>query len=237
MKYNHPSIHLKPTWLCIVIACLVIGFVIGQVSRKVKRCRTQHFESTKKVLSNWQTLYVGMSADEVTSIIGHPSYIERYPKVPAKHMSRSVYCTEVPKTKGFPMPLQIAITFCDNDTAMVRKEEPYCGKISTNGVPTIPVLLHPAKDELMSSCLSKTMDFRWTPSHGRSPIDYYIEISNCTFDVSFVYPKVHVPYACLPLPLEHGHFAWRVQARNNLGESAWSEWRPFICPDGMGGKN
>ena len=216
----------------IVARCVGIVFlssILVIVISGQQNFRSANFLITQKVLSSWPSINIGMSSKEVVSFLGQPIRIERYPKVPAEHMSRYVYWTEVPNGKAFPMPLQVSVTFCNNGDYMVNKEEPYCGQISSNGVPTTPILLQPTSAELLDGCLSKNIDFRWTPSHGWSPKWYYLEITNCTYGVSYSHPKVHVPYACVSLPLSYGHFLWRVCASNRKGQSEWSEWRTFDC--------
>ena len=228
MRFRTCSNSRRSLSLFLIACCLVAAliFFVWEASP----FQAQDYVTTKKILHKFDEITIGMTSDSIVALIGRPAYIERYPKMPSRDMCRYVYFTEVPRCTAFPAPLQIAFTFCGDGKCLVEKEEPYGTHISENGVPTTPIPMQPIDGSMISADLLNSIDFRWKPSHGACPKKYYLEVSNCTHNISFTSASVRQPYTCLALPFfSTGCIVWRVRAENKLGTSPWSNWQLFVC--------
>ncbi len=111
------------------------------------------------------------------------------------------------------------------------KIDPFNGKFSADGKPTVPEIITPLENSIFSH-FPRILDLRWTPSSGVYPIAYTVEIGegsvmgNEPFHDMILEQNLGCPFYIATIRgAQPGRF--RVQARNELGESDWSEFRNF----------
>lgn len=96
-----------------------------------------------------------------------------------------------------------------------KKEDPFDGRFSPDGLPMVPKLISPS-DNTTFSHYPRYVDLRWCPSSGDYPMTYEIEFHGCTM-------KTDIPFATV-LGRGQGEEQWRVRAINAKGTSEWSEY-------------
>ncbi|MGE5194673.1 MAG: hypothetical protein ACM3U2_19445 [Deltaproteobacteria bacterium] len=122
---------------------------------------------------------------------------------------------------------------------VLQKGHPFGGELSRNGKPTRPVLIYP-RDRTKFDHVPRFVDLRWQPSSGKYPIEYAVEIQSGQYERQGVARKTtlayygkqdlvsELPYAAFSFIGGSAPGRWRVKAKNELGESDWSEWRTFV---------
>lgn len=195
----------------------------------------------------WQQVQLDMPRDEILALLGEPLYrqdldpdsLRYFPELdsPIGDIFEYVW------TYGhlnFANPavgshvFDFSISFRLSTQRVSRIHDPFRGRFSQDGLPTVPELLLP-RDGSIWSHYPRFLDLRWLPSSGCYPIHYEIELESEQFNA-----KASSFYSALPLPTETSgvpHHAvcfvgkqrgrWRVRAHNMLGLSKWSDYRYF----------
>jgi hypothetical protein len=117
--------------------------------------------------------------------------------------------------------------------------QPVETQLSHDGRPTAPRLLTP-NDNAQFTHTPLLVDFRWLPSCGEYPVEYFVELTGSGVEIDAASGKATkvwleepksrwfttTPHLATNAP-GGGRFRWRVKAKNRLGESDWSEYREF----------
>jgi hypothetical protein len=112
-----------------------------------------------------------------------------------------------------------------------EKSDPFHGRLSKDGRPTLPDLLLPHENAAFHH-FPRFLDFRWSPASGVYPMKYEIEVFVGRHTRNgVVYRRsdsltAPFPYAATSFGgMNSGR--WRVRASNRLGESDWTSFRYF----------
>lgn len=184
-------------------------------------------ESVQPDYSKWESVKVGMTEDEVKKILGNPiedpnSFGLIYGRI---------------KFDSPSMPDSFDFLVLINEGKVLQMGHPFGGDLSRDGKPTTPVLIYP-RDRAKFDHFPRFVDLRWQPSSGKYPIEYAIEIQSGQYEVRkaeknavLVYHNAddlvsELPYAAFSFGGKNPG-RWRVRAKNELGESEWSDWRLF----------
>lgn len=133
----------------------------------------------------WRQLRVGMTESEVTTLLGKPYHKDPRPAVDAEPGLRHMYSWEYGEItfKSFTTKAtyQYAVVF---HAGLVSEfSDPWRGKFSPDGRPTVPELVLPAAGATLHH-YPRFLDFRWHPSSGVYPIEYEIAVEVLTIDQS-----------------------------------------------------
>jgi hypothetical protein len=128
-------------------------------------------------LVKWRALKPGMTEAEVTALLGEPYRKDPRPAPETDTHVRHSYAWEYGAiafesftTKG---SFRYAVTF--HEGRSVEISDPWNGRFSTDGLPTVPELVLPRPGQTFDH-YPRFMDFRWQPSSGVYPVEYEIEI-------------------------------------------------------------
>ena len=202
----------------------------------MSRLTFPHFDVKPKAVQpnydKWHTVKIGMTRDEVTDILGQPRKDEYF-------ASNSPYASY-----GFiqlpfvPHPR----TYCfligfDGSNKVFIKQDPFNGRFSADGLPTSPDLIVPAEMQVFSH-YPRVIDIRWFPVSGHYPVTYTVEMGTFPFPELDGAPPDYVWMdeiieSDLVGPFLATSFVGacpgriRVRAKNELGESEWSDYRTF----------
>jgi len=155
---------------------------------------------------HWQAISVGMSTNEVCSLIGEPHKI-----ISASVYSVWGYGDIFPQATEFPAVYNFSILFVGGKVS--HKQDPFLGSFSTNGLPSSPILISP-QDGAVFSHHPRILDFRWQPSSGVYPLSYEV-------DLLPPIRKTDRPWFSSS-SLHAGQHRWRVRGVNALGAGPWS---------------
>jgi hypothetical protein len=191
----------------------------------------------------WSQVKLGMTESEVLALLGKPLERETEESVIAllrkgnkmtqaeaadllreRYFLQWVYGRLRYDSPAIPDDYEFYLYFQDDVVSDIHT--PFRGQLSPDGKPTTPVLLWPEKSATFNH-YPRFIDLRWFPSSGVYPIDYDIEFKlDGVNDVLVPFKQLHseIPHAAIQFPGMQFGF-WRVQARNRLGQSSWSEYR------------
>ena len=131
----------------------------------------------------WRQLQAGMTEGEVIALLGYPYRKDARPPEDSKPnviQLYSWYYGEISfqsfTTKG---GYYYTVTF--HEGRVKESSDPWNGKFSPDGQPTMPELVLPAAGQTLHH-FPRFLDFRWHPSSGVYPIEY--EVSVQVLDVS-----------------------------------------------------
>jgi hypothetical protein len=184
-------------------------------------------ESVQPDYSKWESVKVGMTEDDVRKLLGNP--IED-PESPGLVFGRIRFDSP-------SMPDSFNFYVMIHEGKVLEKGDAFGGNLSRDGRPTTPKLIYP-RDRTTFDHYPRFVDLRWKPSSGKYPIEYAIEIQMGQYEVRgadgnsvLVYHNAddlvsELPYAAFAFRGRNPG-RWRVKAKNELGESEWSEWRMF----------
>jgi hypothetical protein len=184
-------------------------------------------KSVQPDYSKWESLKVGMTETDVEKLLGDP--IE-------KNSSGLIYGRLEFDSPSVPQSFEFSIRI--RDGKVLHWGHPFGGKLSPDGKPTKPMLIYP-RDRSKFDHYPRFVDLRWSPSSGKYPIEYAIEIQSGQYELRggeekpvLVYHDAddlvsELPYAAFSF-VGKNPGRWRVKAKNELGESEWSEWRLFV---------
>lgn len=204
--------------------------------------------------TRWALVSKDMTEKEVITLLGMPlarseqtAEFERYRALfnekEAKHLAYAWnYGHLLFDSAAFPEPYEFRVVFINGKVEL--NTDPFNGKLSGDGTPTIPDLILPEQDAVFHHN-PRWLDMRWTPSAGIYPIEYEIDIDTGSIATGIDLelkaqsddpwrslrrykssaPQLTVAYA--------GGWPgrWRVRAVNKLGYSEWTEYRSFIFAD------
>lgn len=178
----------------------------------------------------WAAVKVGMTRDEVVEILG-PPHADRFRG--GKPSRNSPYYSyghlQIPMVPH-PRTYSFLVGF-DNDGLVFTKEDPFDGRLSLDGVPTVPVLITPL-NHCVFDHYPRILDIRWYPVSGQYPMWYSVSIgfSGPTGDSwntdEVIDSELEVPFYMTSFRgAQPGRV--RVKAINEVGQSDWSEYRYF----------
>lgn len=210
---------------------------------EIKLFAAQHCKYPSSI--DFAKIQLGMTKEEVLAILGEPDRIDPGPILYGPLIEDSgkerveneqwEYGDIAEGLMRSPSHRAHVLWF-DNTGKIVRKQDPYQGAISQDGLPTTPLLLAPP-DRQVFDHYPRWLDFRWVPSAGVRPMEYDIEwaFTDKGSDENFgIWDESELNswdttqdehFVVLFIGAQPGR--WRVRARNSLGESEWSEWRFF----------
>jgi hypothetical protein len=125
------------------------------------------------------------------------------------------------------VPKDLAFVLWFRNGKVFGKDDPFNGVFSTDGKPTIPVLIYPRNGQVFDH-YPRIVDFRWYPSSGKYPMRYEVQAMGKEWSdqgqgtKNYTY-RVAEPHYVRSLG-GAGDWRWRVKAVNDLGESEWSEF-------------
>jgi hypothetical protein len=183
-------------------------------------------ESVQPDYSKWESLEVGMTEVEVKKLLGDP--IE-------KNSFGLIYGRIKFDSPSMPESFEFSVRIREGKA--LHWGHPFGGKLSRDGKLTTPMLIYP-RDRSKFDHYPRFVDLRWSPSSGKYPIEYDIEVESGHYEVKGKDRKavfVWTNFQNLVTELPYAAFAfggknpgrWRVRASNEFGESNWSEWRLF----------
>lgn len=195
-----------------------------------------HFQAKPKAVQpdyeKWQEVKVGMRRDEVTELLGQPREDEYLPSNSPYLNYGYIQLPFVPHPRSYCFSIGL-----DEQDTVFSIEDPFNGRFSKDGLPTTPELIMPNHSAVFSH-YPRLVDIRWIPVSGIYPVTYcvelgwfpYPELNNAppelnwideTIESDLVGPYLVTDY-CGASP---GRI--RVKAKNELGESDWSEYHTF----------
>lgn len=182
--------------------------------------------------SRWRALKLGQTEGEVEALLGKPYRKGPRPR-PSEDPNRiNLYSWTYGEitfssftTKG---SFDYSVTFHDGRVHEVR--DPWNGKFSQDGRPTVPELLLPANGQAFAH-YPRFLDFRWHPSSGVYPIEY--EVSIQVLEIAREEAEHFEDY--VRKSVERATQEWKAAGatQKTIGESAASYTR--ILREGQGG--
>ena len=128
-------------------------------------------------LGKWKSVTVGMTETEVTTVLGMPYQKDPRPAAETNSTAVNLYSWKYGEitfnsfnTKGSYL---YAVIFHDGRVHEIS--DPWNGKFSPDGGPTVPELVLPDVGQTLQH-YPRFMDFRWRPSSGAYPIEYEVVI-------------------------------------------------------------
>jgi hypothetical protein len=196
-------------------------------------------ESVQPDYSKWNSIKIGMAEAEARQILGKPIHEEEVPEKyrddPA-YPKRLFYGRITFDSPSVPASFEFYIYIQQGNVSV--KGHPFGGELSRDGKPTVPELIYP-RDRTKFDHAPRFVDLRWNLSSGKYPIEYLVEVETGQYELRAkdgfaerVYHKSEdqstvLPYAAFAFGGKNPG-RWRVKAKNELGESDWSEWRTFV---------
>ena len=173
----------------------------------------------------WAQLRTGMSEREVVKLIGEPMQTKQ------GNIGERVYLLQWGHVKYHSpcMPGGFAYDVLFANGQVERFVDPFGRSPSSDGIPTTPQPEFPRDGKAVRD-IGRFVDYRWTPSSGKYPINYDIEVqldggsepNKPTWCAPSLF-SVDLPYVADTRPYQT--FRWRVRAKNPLGASEWCEWQ------------
>ncbi|MFN0195789.1 MAG: hypothetical protein ACKVT0_03540 [Planctomycetaceae bacterium] len=171
-----------------------------------------------------------MSRDDVVARLG-PPLDDKY-RGGKSRTNDSYYSYGYLQMPMVPHPRTYAFLIgFDKDGNVVTKIDPFNGRFSPDGLPTTPEIIIPVDDTVFSH-YPRILDCRWFPSSGVYPMTYIIELgAGQPFGLNPIYDEEIV--SDVPIPFYMTTFVGgspgrlRIKAKNEIGESDWSEYRYF----------
>jgi hypothetical protein len=178
----------------------------------------------------WEAVQIGMNRGGVTDLLGQP-LDDQYRGGRAKPNDPyySYGYLQFP-VSPHPRTYSFLIGF-DNQGRVFTKEDPFNGRLSKNGEPTVPEIIIPFADTIFNH-YPRIVDMRWYPSSGRYPMRYSVELgvgdpeSDEWFSSQVIESALQLPFFMKTFQgAQPGRI--RVKAHNEIGESDWSNYRCF----------
>ncbi|MCX7411142.1 MAG: outer membrane protein assembly factor BamE [Planctomycetales bacterium] len=191
---------------------------------------TSKSEFVQPDYQKWAAVKVGMTRDEVVSLLGPPHNDKFRGGKPKRNDPYYSYGYLQMPMVPHPRTYSFLVGF-DQDGVVFTKMDPFDGRFSQDGTPTTPVLITPINHSVFNH-YPRIIDLRWYPSSGEYPMTYSISLAHCDRIESRWSPD-HEIESELAIPFFMTEFGGaqqgriRVKARNAFGESEWSEYRYF----------
>jgi len=180
--------------------------------------------------ARWEAVQIGMERDAVIELLGPPRDDEfRGGKA---RLDDPHYLYGYLQMPMLPHPRTYAFSIGFDERGKVfSKVDPFNGRFSEDGSPTIPEIFSPP-DRVTFSHYPRILDLRWNPSSGAYPMTYTVELGwaeppnpDCFHD-EVIESDLQFPFFTTTFGgAQPGRF--RVRARNEVGESGWSVPRCF----------
>jgi hypothetical protein len=179
---------------------------------------------------DWNAVRVGMMRSDVIKLLGAP--------LEDPYRGGPVRPTDPYLLFGYlqfflaphPRTYKFLIGFDEHDQVFAI-EDPFQGKFSENGVPTVPEIITPLENTKFVH-YPRILDCRWYPSSGQYPIHYSVEIASGAPSRE-IWSSSHIVESGLQFPFFMTEFQgaqpgrFRVKAHNGIGDSEWSSYRQF----------
>lgn len=178
----------------------------------------------------WAAVKVGMTRDEVVAILGPPHADKFRGGKPRREDPYYSYGYLQMPMVPHPRTYSFLVGF-DESGVVFTKMDPFNGRLSVDGVPTVPSLITPI-DHSVFDHYPRIIDMRWYPVSGQYPVRYSISIGTsdpngkCWGPEEEIESEVAFPFFMMEfVGAQPGRI--RVKATNDIGESEWSEYRYF----------
>ncbi len=227
-----------------LIAVVAVGTSTVSSEKKDPPPKPLLVECIQPDYSKWESVKIGMSEVELTNLLGKP-----IAEIEHKHVQvtpstegslRDLFFGRI-KFNSPSTPESFDFYVLTHEGKVLQKGHPFGGELSRNGKPTTPVLIYP-RDRTKFDHVPRFVDLRWQPSSGKYPIEYAVQIQYGQYEGRGANGKAMPVYndiediEDLVCELPYAAFAfkggqpgrWRVKAKNELGQSEWSEWRTFV---------
>ncbi len=193
-----------------------------------------HFTSKPEYIQpdykKWMAVEIGMSRDEVITLLGSPLDDEYHGG--KAHFDDSYYSYGYLQMPMLPHPRTYTFLIgFDANNKVAIKSDPFNGRFSADGVPTAPELIIPQNQTIFSH-YPRIIDIRWYPSSGIYPLTYIVELGvglpfgDTKFNDEEIESDLPIPFFITTfVGAQPGRF--RVKAKNQIGESGWSEYCYF----------
>lgn len=225
----------------ILVGACVAGLATAGLVRRVPgpmRFKSPTVEVVAPDYRKWGEVRAGMTEAEVVRVLGSPIVVDFVPDDygwdPA--CVKTIAYGHI-RFGGALVPGEYRYYIDFQMDKVIRKVDPFGGRLSPDGRPTTPVMISPPPATEFEH-YPRYLDLRWHPSSGAYPITYTVQIaSGRRADERLGAPSerqwcdayellVDYPYAAVKLA-NRGRGRWRVRAANRLGTSEWSAWSPF----------
>ena len=136
-------------------------------------------------LAKWRELQVGMTEAAVTALLGQPYRKDPRPAPDTEPGVTPLYAWDYGEVSFKSFTTQGSYRFVVNFHEGVVEEikDPWNGKFSTDGHPTVPELVLPHTGQTLDH-YPRFMDFRWHPASGVYPIEYEIVIESLSIEAT-----------------------------------------------------
>lgn len=133
--------------------------------------------------AKWQQLQVGMTEDEVTALLGNPYRKNARPTADTTPNVRQLYSWYYGEIsfQSFTTKGAYDYTATFHEGRVKEINDPWKGKLSPDGQPTVPELVMPAAGQTLHH-YPRFLDFRWHPSAGVYPMEYEVVIQVLSVD-------------------------------------------------------
>ncbi len=182
----------------------------------------------------WIAIKFGMSRDEVLTHLGQPIN-DKY-RGGKWRREDAYYCYGYLQMPMIPHPRDFSFLIGFDDHGKVfSKIDPFGGRFSTSGAPSIPEIIVPIENSTFLH-FPRILDCRWLPCSGVYPMSYDFELGigyptapgeiPSQYGSEWLETNLQIPFFMTSFGgAQPGRF--RIKAKNELGESDWSEYRYF----------
>src|SRR5437016_1236762 len=138
---------------------------------------TDRNSSSRRVVQpdykQWERIKPGMTEVEVEKILGRP--LERDDPNDGTVYFAQYGIIECDPAR-FPTPYTFSVEYYSKDRCVCEKHDPFDGRFSPDGRPTVPILINPVDGQEFDH-YPRNLDFRWSPSSGVYPVTYEIQFN------------------------------------------------------------
>lgn len=128
-------------------------------------------------LTKWRALRTNLTEAEVTALLGNPFHKDPRPPANTNAAVMERYAWQYGQLEFDSFPTKgsylFTVTFFEGRVQLIT--DPWDGKFSPDGRPTVPELVLP-KPAAVLDHFPRFMDFRWHPAAGIYPIEYEITV-------------------------------------------------------------
>jgi hypothetical protein len=231
-------VHFVVALAAVIAGAIVLGTPIFSDESKPENSKRLLVESIQPDYAKWNSIKVGMTEAEVREILGKPIYEG---KIPKERLNDPSWLKELIfgriKFDSPSMPDSFEFYMFIRQGKVNEIRHPFDGDLSRDGEPTSPKPIYP-RDRAKFDHYPRFVDLRWSPSSGKYPIEYIVEVERSQYEVPAPGENATLvgrPWKRIESELPYAAIAfggkcpgrWRAKAKNEIGESEWSEWRQF----------